>query len=108
MIPPARVIYSTIFFVLVMTLIVLTKPALFFSDDGKVRPFGFSSSSSCPVESTPVPLGLAVVLAAIGSMLLFGTIDVVYAAAAAPAPAAPVYAPQTMYQQQQQPMMHLA
>jgi len=80
MIPPARVIYSTIFFVLVLTLIVLTKPALFFDKDGQVRPFGITTEEA--PTATPIPLGAAVVLAAIGSMLIFGTIDVIYAAAA--------------------------
>jgi len=75
MFPPARVIYSSIFFILVMTLVVVTKPALFFLSDGRIRPFGIGKSD----EHTAVPLGALAVLVAVGSMFIFGTIDVVYA-----------------------------
>jgi hypothetical protein len=74
MFPPARVIYSSIFFILVMTLVVVTKPAVFFLSDGRIRPFGIGQS----VEHTALPLGAVVVLVAVSSMFIFGTIDVVY------------------------------
>lgn len=107
MLPPARVIYSCVFFALVLTLIMLTKPALFFSEDGRhVRPFGLvgvdGAESPSVVAPTPVPLGAAVVLIAVGSMLLFGTIDVIYRAAA---PASYALPPPTTTQYQQQHWM---
>lgn len=82
MFPPARVVYSSVFFVLVMALVVLTKPSLMFAEDGQVRPFGFRASDPPPSASapapTPLPLGAVAVAVAVGSMLLFGTIDVIY------------------------------
>jgi len=75
MFPPARVIYSSIFFVLVMTLVVVTKPGLFFLSDGRIRAFGIGKSD----RHTVFPLGAVAVLVAVGSMFIFATIDVVYA-----------------------------
>jgi hypothetical protein len=77
MFPPARVIYSSLFFVLVMTLIVVTKPALLFLADGRVRPFGIGDYATD--DHTPFPLGAVVVILAITSMFIFSTIDVIYA-----------------------------
>lgn len=96
MFPPSRVVYSCLFFVLVMTLVIVTKPALFFLADGRVRPFGFGQADDggdAAAAQTPLPLGALTVAAALASMFLFSSIDVVYARPPTPAAQAPTQPP---------------
>ena len=69
---PPRVIYSTLFFVLLMTLIFVSRPAALFYQDGVVRPFGVGPTR------TVFPLGVITVVAATLSMYTFSMIDMIY------------------------------
>jgi hypothetical protein len=70
--PAARVVYSTLFFLLAMTLVLVSKPPPLFSPEGHVRPFGVGP------HSTVYPLGVVTVVVAVLSMFIFTLIDVVY------------------------------
>lgn len=69
---PARVVYSTLFFVLLMTLIFVSRPSALFDPDGSVRPFGVGPTC------TVFPLGVITVVAATLSMYTFALIDMIY------------------------------
>jgi hypothetical protein len=79
--PAARVVYSTLFFVLTMALLAVSKPAALFTPDGRVRPFGFArrGDAYADADATVFPLGVIVVVAAVVSMYMFAMIDVIHA-----------------------------
>jgi hypothetical protein len=70
--PPPRVIYATLFFVLVMALILIAKPWPVFESDGTVTPFGVGE------RRTVFPLGVVTSVVAVLSMFTFTLIDVIY------------------------------
>ena len=67
-----RVIYSTLFFVLLVALIIISKPSFVFSDDGEVKQFGVGD------QKTIVSLGVMVVVLAILSYYVFAVIDLLF------------------------------
>lgn len=69
---PARVVYSVLFYVLCILLVIVSKPSLVFQQDGSVKPFGVGN------EKTVFPLGVFVVVGAIVSFYLFTLIDIIY------------------------------
>jgi hypothetical protein len=71
------VLYSSLFFVLLMVLIGVAKPALLFKPDGSLRPFGTRHRGAQP-HTTVVSLGVVTVAAAVLSMFVFSLIDLVY------------------------------
>jgi hypothetical protein len=70
--PPSRVVYSSLFFVLVMALVMVAKPPPIFMPDGAATPFGVGE------HHTIVPLGVITVVTAVLSMYTFTLIDLVY------------------------------
>lgn len=70
--PPSRVVYSSLFFVLIMALVLIAKPPWIFTSDGVAKPFGVGG------QRTIVPLGVVTVLTAVLSMYTFTLIDTVY------------------------------
>lgn len=82
-----RAVYAVLFFCLTFTLLVLTKPALLFDKDGNVKHFGVKSDDGNGVgtgsgnDVTLFPMGVAVVLLAVGSMYVFAWIDMVSSSA---------------------------
>ena len=76
--PAARVIYSVLFFVLTMLLIIVAKPRAFFRDDGTVRPFGAGKAGKAR-DTTIFPLAVVVVVTAVLSLYTFAMIDLVFA-----------------------------
>jgi hypothetical protein len=68
---PPRVFYSCAFFILIMTLVIVTKPAGLFLPDGRIRPFGVDQHQ----HHTILSIGVVVIIAAVLSMFLFGWID---------------------------------
>lgn len=70
----SRVFLSTLLFLLVIALILVSQPRLLFTPDGRIRPFGASSP-----EATPFAFGTLVVVTAILSFFLLSLIDVVFA-----------------------------
>lgn len=87
--PAPRVIYSVIFFVLSMILIIVSKPsALFDPETGAPRPFGFA-----PKDSTLFSLGVVMVSAAITSLYLFAFIDLIWGSSTVMGPSNQQYEP---------------
>jgi hypothetical protein len=72
---PARVVYSTAFFVLLMGLLIVLRPASVFTDEGDPVPFGVGSGR------TMFPLGVITVVAALTSMYAFALVDLIQGAA---------------------------
>ena len=70
--PLPRTIYATLFFIMVMALIVVAKPRPMFDHDGNVKPFGVGD------DRTVFPLGVVTAVVAVVSMYVFTLIDVVY------------------------------
>jgi Na+/H+ antiporter NhaD/arsenite permease-like protein len=73
-VPPARVIYSCLFFVLTMTLVAVAKPSALF-DPVTGQPRGFGTGG----ERTVFPLGVVAVVAAVLSLYTFAMIDLLSA-----------------------------
>lgn len=67
-----RVFYSIAFYVLVIVLIVVSKPKLAFDSQGNIRQFGVGQSK------TIFSLGVFVVALAIISFYVFAVIDLVF------------------------------
>ena len=67
--PPARVVYSCLFFVLSMALIAVARPRAIFDTDGRPKPFGVGEGR------TVFPLGVVVVVVAVLSLFAFALID---------------------------------
>lgn len=69
----SRVLYALDIYLLVVILIMVSKPALFFNKDDSVRPFGTGAGENRTVFS----LGIAVAIIAIASYYLVTVIDCV-------------------------------
>ncbi len=67
----SRVALSTLLFVLVVALVVVSRPAWMFLPDGTPHPFGTDA------RGTPFSLGALVVVAAVLSFFTMGVIDLV-------------------------------
>jgi|APGre2960657468_1045069.scaffolds.fasta_scaffold403940_1 hypothetical protein len=67
-----RTIYTTMFFVLVVTLLIVWKPSFMFDNVGNVKPFGIGE------EKTIFSLGCLVVTMAVFSFYIFAIIDIVF------------------------------
>lgn len=67
-----RTIYTTLFYILFLVLIVVSKPSFAFDERGRIKPFGVG------YENTIISLGVVVVALAILSFYIFACIDVVF------------------------------
>lgn len=67
-----RVIYSTMFFTLLVILLYLAKPSVMFEPDGQLKRFGLDT------DQTMFSFGVFTVVLAILSFYLFCIIDVVF------------------------------
>lgn len=83
--PATRVVYSIVFFVLMMLLIIVSRPSWIFDPEtGAPRPFGFSDDSDASKRrSTLFSFGVVVVLASVLSLYTFSWIDLVWGGARA-------------------------
>lgn len=68
----SRVIYSILFFLLIMILVVVAKPSIVFSTDGTLKEFGIGE------DKTLFSLGIFTVVIAILSFYTFCVIDLVF------------------------------
>ena len=75
--PPARVIYSTLFFVLTMLLIIVARPKGLFEPSGRAKEFGTGGGGD-QQGRTVFPIGVVVVLVAVLSLYTFAMIDLVF------------------------------
>lgn len=67
-----RVIYSTLFYVLVICLLIVSKPSFVFDDQGNMKHFGVGN------DKTIFSLGVFVVALSIVSFYVFAVIDFVF------------------------------
>lgn len=68
-----RSMYSVIFYVLIIVLIIVSKPSFIFDERGHVRGFGLGS------QQTVFSLGVLVVALAIVAYYIFAMIDILFA-----------------------------
>jgi hypothetical protein len=68
----SRVIYATIFYILSMTIIFLTKPTMIFNEDNTIKNFGLGEYNSL------YNLGTVSVILAILCFYIFAFIDYMY------------------------------
>ena len=67
-----RLLYSIVFFILLITLVHMSKLSIIFDKDGKIRPFGIGD------EKTMFSFGVFTVVLAILSFYFFCVIDVIF------------------------------
>ena len=67
-----RVVYSILFYILTMLLIIVARPSVIFERDGSLKPFGVG------VEKTMFSLGVFAVVGAVMSFYVFCIIDLVF------------------------------
>ena len=68
-----RIIYSILFYILLIILIIIAKPSLMFDEDGHLKTFGIGE------EKTMFSLGVLTVILALLSFYIFCLIDLVFA-----------------------------
>jgi hypothetical protein len=69
----SRVIYSVLFYVLLIILIILAKPSIMFNSNGDIKLFGVGE------EKTMFSLGVASIVLALVSFYIFCLIDLIFA-----------------------------
>jgi hypothetical protein len=69
----ARIIYSVLFYILLIVLIIIAKPSVMFENDGSIKHFGIGE------EKTMFSLGVFTVVLAILSFYVFCLIDLIFA-----------------------------
>lgn len=67
-----RLLYSIVFFILLITLVHMSKVAIIFDKEGQLRPFGIGN------EKTMFSFGVFTVVLAILSFYFFCVIDVIF------------------------------
>jgi len=67
-----RIIYSILFYVLLIILIILAKPSVMFQVDGTLKPFGIGD------DKTMFSLGVFTVVLAVLSFYVFCMIDLIF------------------------------
>lgn len=68
----SRIVYSVAFYVLVMILLVTSRPSAIFERDGRIKQFGVG------YEKTMFSLGVFSVVLAVASFYIFCIIDLVF------------------------------
>lgn len=68
----SRVVYSVLFYVLSVVLLVVSKPPIFFDRDGNIRPFGIGD------DKTIFAFGVIATAMAILSFYVFCIIDLIF------------------------------
>lgn len=69
----SRIVYSIVFYVLLMILIVVSRPRIIFDLDGQIRPFGVGE------DKTLFSMGVFAVVVAVLSFYTFCIIDIIFA-----------------------------
>lgn len=67
-----RVIYSLLFYILLLLLIISMKPSIIFNKDGSLKNFGLEKNE------TIYSLGVAVIIIAILSFYIFCILDIIF------------------------------
>lgn len=66
---PKRIIYSILFFIAIMIILIVSKPSMFYDRQGKLRDFGMYG------QNTVFSFGLVTVVVAISVFYMFCIID---------------------------------
>lgn len=69
----SRIVYSLLFYVLTILLLIVSKPSLMFTPDGDIRPFGVGGD-----DRTIFSFGVFIIVLAIISFYIFSIIDLVF------------------------------
>lgn len=72
-----RVVYSLLFYVLVVLLLFVSKPSMMFSTDGQFKAFGVGTTVDGKPK-TVVSFGVAIVVFSILTFYMFALIDLVF------------------------------
>ena len=67
-----RIVYSILFYILLMVLIILAKPSVMFDNDGNIKIFGTGD------DKTLFSFGVFSVIVAIISFYIFSMIDLIF------------------------------
>ena len=76
MIINTRIIYAILFYVLLIVLIVISKPSVIFEKDGTIKPFGIDIYGDG--NKTMFSLGIFSVTLAVVSFYIFAMIDMIF------------------------------
>lgn len=66
---PSRVFYSAVFFLLIVSIVLVSRPETVVRPDGRLKPFGLGR------DETVMTLGVIVVVSAFASMYLFSVLE---------------------------------
>lgn len=69
----SRIVYAILFYVLLIVLIMITKPSMMFEADGNIKPFGVGD------DKTMFSVGVFSVVLAVVSYYIFCLVDMVFA-----------------------------
>jgi hypothetical protein len=72
-----RVIYSLLFYILAILLIIVSKPTMIFDSSGSIMPFGVGLTDEGK-EKTIFSIGVFVIVLAIVSFYIFAVLDVIF------------------------------
>ncbi len=67
-----RIIYSILFYILLIVLIIISRPSIMFEEDGSIKDFGIGD------DKTMFSLGVFTVVLAILSFYIFCMIDLIF------------------------------
>lgn len=68
----SRVLYSVIFFILLLVLLFISKPSVMFDENGDIKPFGMGT------ERTLFSFGIFTAVLAIVSFYIFTLLDIIF------------------------------
>lgn len=69
----SRIVYALLFYILLIVLLIVSKPSVMFERDGSIRPFGVGE------DKTMFSLGVFSMVLAIVSFYIFCLIDMIFA-----------------------------
>ncbi len=69
----SRIVYAVLFYILLIVLIIVSKPSLMFDDYGNIKQFGIGD------EKTMFSLGVFSVILAVISFYIFCLVDMIFA-----------------------------
>ena len=68
----SRIVYALLFYVLLVILLIISKPALIFEKDGSIKSFGVGE------DKTMFSLGVFITVLAIFSFYIFALVDMIF------------------------------
>lgn len=68
----SRIVYALLFYILLIILVIVSKPSVMFEKDGSIRPFGVGE------DKTMFSLGVFSIVFAIVSFYIFCLVDMIF------------------------------